>query len=189
MDAHEHNSADLLSVPMLPNHCQRSVWIFVALCTTSCERAPEIGKGDEIYAIAEDAVLAVTIRAPGRRAEARRKTPEQPFTYSFERHGSRSEHCPADATIDAALAPIHSVRVKDVLSRDEAGAYTSGNDHEAWVELEVDDIMTDVTPYRLRLVRDASDASRLLARNSPNGVVFAVSSELVSLLEQHCPPR
>ncbi len=174
-------------MPLVLRRAWIGLYLLSALALWSCERRVPTKKGDTLFEIADDAVLWVTIRAPGRYAEARRKTPAQKFTYRFERQGQPAQTCRSSAELDAALAQTYTIRVKDTVSAAELRSLREEKALEQSIDFELDDILTGVDSLQLKLFRDPKDASRLLTRLTPDSEMVAVSSELVALLELACP--
>ncbi len=127
------------------------------LAVWSCERRIPQKEGDTLFEIADDTVLWVTMRAPSRYVEARRKTPAQRFTYRFERQGSPAQMCRANERLDAALAKTYTIRVRDTLSDAELRTLREEKSLEQSIDFELDDILTGVDSLRLTLFRDPKD--------------------------------
>jgi hypothetical protein len=162
--------------------------VTLAALSGGCERKLVPQKGDELFAIADDALMEVRMRDRTRRAEVRRAAEGGPLSYSFEQADGRVERCAASARLDAALAPLRSVRVRATLDDAEAQKL-QGRSESDWVELEVRSIIADGEPFQLRLLRDPRDRSRVLARMPGQDWTVALDGTLLTLLESHCEER
>jgi hypothetical protein len=164
----------------------KSAALLVLAWCAACDRSLTPKRGDELFAIAEDAVLEVTLRSSDLRVDARRFKTDRPLTYTFEARDGRFARCPESPRLHAALAPVFSIRVQDVPGKDAVQKRLAKLPLEAWVELEVHDDMVDGEPYRLRMIRDPEDRSMVLARLSPEGPIVKLDGKLLGLLDQRC---
>lgn len=69
-------------------------------------------KGDELFAIFDEAVPEVSLRAPWGRVSARRITAAEPFVLSRQRTGAAQERCAAPPQLEPALAHVLQIRVR-----------------------------------------------------------------------------
>jgi hypothetical protein len=169
---------------MKPRSARSLLWA-PALLAWACDHAPVVRTGDELYAVAEDALLEVELKSQTRRAKAHRLSPEQPFAYRFEGAGGQFERCAPSAPRESALAAVRSIRVLGVLDSARAKELQRAP-ASAWIALDIRDIVVGGEPFHLRLMRDPRDAKRLFAQVPRYDDMLVLDAALVSLLDQRC---
>lgn len=162
-----------------------AVVMLAALASASCKRELALKPGDELFSILDEAVLEVSLRAADQRVDARRFQPDEPLYFSFERdRGARFVRCVETERLANALKPMYDVRVRSVLSDEKGRAKLAAHKPKRWVELTVRDIMREVEPFSLLLLKD-EDGS-VYAHLPGEHVVFTVDPKILGLLELGC---
>lgn len=164
--------------------------LLAALCLATafgCTRELRLAKGDEFFAIAEDAVLEVTLRSADLRVDARRFAVDQPFYFSFEKaQGAIFERCQATPVLERALASVYALRVRDLLTSERSEALRKAHGPTSWIELEVRDTIEGGEPFRIWLLKRGAPAGQLYAQLPGDRDVFLLDASLLQLLDLGC---
>lgn len=157
------------------------------MALSGCKRELRVSKGDELFAVLDEAVLEVSLRGPGGSAVAKRATAGGAYSFSRSGGGGGAERCAAPQQLQGALVPIQQIRVRDVVPKDKAKA-VRGRPAAQWIQLEVRDVMEGVDPYRLRLLEAGAPSGLLFAQQPQDEQIVLVDRAILDLLSLHCTP-
>ena len=156
---------------------------------SGCRRSSVVKSGDEVFAVLEDSVLAVSLRGATIHVQAFRERTSDAFRYRFARATRRSE-CASSPALDAALGETFSIRALKVYEHTEVERLAALPKEQQTV-LEVTSTGKPPEPFVLSLaakdgVVTGSSVDAYLAEHK---VGFTVDSSLLHLLSLSCDTR